>query len=276
MPELPEVETVKNSLNSLILGEKIKAIEIRYNKIIKNVNDEVFIKSLMGQTFQAIDRLGKYLIFILNDYYLISHLRMEGKYLIKTSEEINKHEHIIFYFDSFNMRYHDTRKFGTMHLYPKDANIKNLEPLKNVGFEPFDDNLTIDFLKHKFSKMKRPIKSTLLDQKIISGLGNIYVDEVLFLTRLNPNTPTNLLTIENIADIIKFSKVVLNKAIKLGGTTIRSFVNSHDISGKYQNELLIHTKKKCPECGEEIKKITVGGRGTYHCHQCQPIIFKKR
>ncbi|HHU55174.1 MAG TPA: DNA-formamidopyrimidine glycosylase [Acholeplasmataceae bacterium] len=271
MPELPEVETVRNSLKEIILNQTIRSISINYNKIIKNVSEENFISSLVGQTFLDIDRHGKYLIFHLNDYYLISHLRMEGKYLIKNEEEINKHEHIIFTFDDFNMRYHDTRKFGTMHLYQKNINIFDELPLKNVGYEPFDNRLTIDNLYNKFQKMKKPIKTTLLDQKIIAGLGNIYADEVLYSTRINPLTQTNKLSREDVEKILNASRKVLKKAISLGGTTIRSFVSSHDISGRFQNELLIHTKKTCPNCRKEVAKIYVGSRGTYYCPDCQPL-----
>lgn len=276
MPELPEVETVRNSLKEIILNQTIKNITINYPNIIKNVTKDEFIQALKGETFLDINRYGKYLIFILSNYYLISHLRMEGKYLIKTNEKVNKHEHLIFTFDSFNMRYQDTRKFGTMYLYPKDIDIYHEVPLINVGYEPFDKHITVEYLKNFYQKIKKPIKTTLLDQKIMSGLGNIYVDEVLFMARINPLTPTNILTDENINDIITFSQTVLKKAIALGGTTIRSFANSHDISGKFQNELLIHTKKICPNCGKEVKKIYVGGRGTYHCPDCQPskVIIK--
>src|SRR5690554_613421 len=271
MPELPEVETVRKSLKKVILNKKIVDVEIKYNKIIKNKTDEDFRKLLIGQKFIDIKRLGKYLIFVLSDYYLISHLRMEGKFLVRRDEAIGKHEHIIFYFTDFNLRYHDTRKFGTMHLYSKNKDIKSLVPLMNVGIEPFDSALTIDYLEKHFSKTTRPVKSTLLDQRIISGLGNIYVDEVLFLAKLNPENPTNTLSRKNISDIIKYSKLVLNKAIELGETTIRTFSSGSEISGRFQNELRIHTKKVCPECGQEVIKIKVGGRGTYHCHRCQPL-----
>lgn len=271
MPELPEVETVKNSLKELILNQKILSLQINYERIIKNVSIDNFINSLTGQTIIDINRYGKYLIFILDDYYLISHLRMEGKYLIKTSNEITKHEYIIFQFSDFQMTYHDTRKFGTMHLYQKSVDIYQELPLKNVGYEPFDNRFTVEYLHQKFQKIKRPIKKVLLDQKIIAGIGNIYADEILFKSGLNPLQPTNTLTKADVELIINSTKEVLKKAIALGGTTIRSFVSSHDISGRFQNELLIHTKKKCYNCGKEVRKIYVGGRGTYHCENCQPL-----
>ena len=119
MPELPEVETVKNILKLDIINKKIIKVEVFYDKIIKNVDKEEFINSLKDQTFLDISRFGKYLIFELNDYYLLGHMRMEGKYFLMYDEEISKHDHIIFYFKDCNLRYNDTRKFGTMHLFKK-------------------------------------------------------------------------------------------------------------------------------------------------------------
>lgn len=269
MPELPEVETVKNSLKQLVLNEKITSVKVLYDKIIKNVTKDEFSSKLVNQTIKDIDRLGKYLIFILDDFYLISHLRMEGKYYLSGDDEINKHEHIIFYFKDKNLRYQDTRKFGTMYLYDKSVDIYKEQPLNKVGLEPFSDKMTVSYLKDKFKKAHRPIKTTLLDQTIIAGLGNIYVDEVLFLSKIVPTKPTSEITEEQMQLIIDSSITVLNKAIKLGGTTIRSFTVNHDISGRFQNELLVHTKKECPVCKAEIKKIRVGGRGTYYCENCQ-------
>lgn len=273
MPELPEVETVKNILKIDIIGKKILDIKINYNKIIKNVGEEAFINSLKGQTFIDIKRHGKYLIIELDDYYLISHLRMEGKYFLMHDEEISKHDHIIFFFYDANLRYNDTRKFGTIHLYPKNKycfeDLFKMEPLKNVGSDPF--NIELDDLYHNIIKANRHIKSVLLDQEIISGLGNIYVDEVLFMAKIHPEELANKLDKNDVKIILESAKIVLNKAISLGGTTIHSFQSSHGISGRFQNELLVHTKEFCPVCKNKIKKIRVGGRGTYYCESCQKI-----
>lgn len=269
MPELPEVETVRRILNQSIIGKTILDINIRYGKIIQNVSIDEFKKCLIGQTFINVNRKGKYLICELNDYYLIVHLRMEGKFFLMHDEELSKHDHIIFQFSDSNLRYNDTRKFGTMHLFSKDVDIYNVYPLNNVGVEPFDENFTVSYLKSKFQNNTRAIKTALLDQTIVAGLGNIYVDEVLFMSRINPTISANKITDEKLEEIIKSSKIVLEKAIKLGGTTIRSFQSSHDITGRFQNELLVHTKEKCPICNSNIEKIRVGGRGTYYCPNCQ-------
>lgn len=275
MPELPEVETVKETLKLNILNKQIKDVKVYYDKIIQNQSKEDFINKLKNQRFLDILRKGKHLIFVLEDYYLIGHLRMEGKYFIMHDEEITKHDHIIFEFDDSNLRYNDTRKFGTMFLFEKNVDIYNIKPLSNVGYEPFDKEMTKDYLFSKINKINKSIKTVLLDQSIISGLGNIYVDEVLFLSSLHPETIAKNIDLDKCEELIQNSIFVLNKAINLGGTTIRSFKSSHDISGRFQNELLVHTKETCPKCNLKIKKIRVGGRGTYMCENCQKIYLQK-
>ena len=216
-------------------------------------------------------RRGKYLICVLNDYYLIVHLRMEGKFFYMKDSNYSVHDHIIFKFDDSELRYNDTRKFGTMHLLDKNLDIYNIYPLNKLGKEPYDEGFDYLYLKPLFNKSNKPIKTTLLDQSIIAGLGNIYVDEVLFMSNIHPLEKTKNLNDENIKSIVSNSIIVLNKAINLGGTTIKSFQSSHDITGRFQNELLVHTKYKCPTCNTKILKIKVGGRGTYYCENCQKI-----
>ena len=271
MPELPEVETVRNSLKEIILNKRIKDIIVRYDKIIENVSVDDFINKLKEQEIIDIKRKGKYLIFELNDYYLVSHLRMEGKFFDYTGLDYGKHDHIIFIFDDFNLRYNDTRKFGRMDLFEKSVDIYKCKPLAYVGPDANCDEASVDYLVSKFKKINKPIKETLLDQSIMSGLGNIYVDEVLFMARLHPESKTCNLDLDDIKNIKDASTTVLNKAITMGGTTIKSFAASHNHTGLFQNELLVHTKEICPICKSKIEKIRVGGRGTYFCPNCQKI-----
>ena len=270
MPELPEVETVKNTLKKLVLNKKIVDVNIRYMNIIAYPKVEEFKKNLINQSIIDIKRRGKWLLFELNDYYLLSHLRMEGKYLIRNlKDEYNKHEHVEFVFsDNTSLRYKDTRKFGRMYLYKKDEAYLN-KPLNELGLEPWDKNLNINYLKEKFNGKKLPLKTLLLDQSIIVGMGNIYVDEVLFMSNLNPTIKVDELNDSNLNDIIENCKNVLEHAIKLGGTTIRSYESSEGVHGLFQNELLVHGKEICPNCNTKIEKIRVGGRGTYYCPKCQ-------
>lgn len=275
MPELPEVETVRSILEKNILNKTILDVEIRYDKILQNSTKEDFSNKLKNQTFIEMKRKGKYLICVLSDYYLIVHLRMEGKFFLMHDEPLSNHDHIIFKFNDSELRYNDTRKFGTMHLFERTIDINKINPLLKVGLEPFEEGFNINYLKPFFKKSTKPIKTTLLDQSIIAGLGNIYVDEVLFMSGLHPLQKTKDLTDDNIKSIINNSKIVLQKAINLGGTTIRSFQSSHDITGRFQNHLLVHTKSNCPKCNKNISKIRVGGRGTYYCEQCQKLFIDK-
>ena len=268
MPELPEVETVKNALKKEVLNKKITSVKVYWDNIIAFPNVEEFKKQLKSQTINNIKRRGKWLMFELDDYYLLSHLRMEGKYLIrKTNEPKEKHQHVIFSFsDNTDLRYHDTRKFGKMYLIKKN-DIYNQKPLKDLGLEPWDNDLTSKYLKQKLKD--KPIKTELLDQSIITGIGNIYADEILFKAKINPQTKAKSLAENDLENIIKYTRQILTMAIKDGGTTIKSYTSQEGVHGKYQDRLQIHTKKTCPICKNKIKKITVNGRGTYYCENCQ-------
>lgn len=272
MPELPEVETVKQVLRKKVLNKTITNVTILYDKIIKTDITQ-FKKNIINQTIQEVERYGKYLLIKLNNYYLISHLRMEGKYFYrKAKEDIDKHTHIIFHFsDNTELHYNDVRKFGTMFLKPINDVFLG-EPLEKLGVEPFSEGFTKSYLRQKL-KNKRTIKACLLDQCIVVGLGNIYVNEVLFLAKIHPERLSSSLSDEEIELIITATQEVLKKAIELGGTTIRSYYSDDHITGRFQNELLVHGRKgqKCLNCGNLIDKIKVAGRGTYFCPHCQKL-----
>lgn len=268
MPELPEVETVKNTLKKQILNKIIKVSNVYWDNIIAYPEVEEFKKKIKNQKITDIKRRGKWLMFELDNFYLLSHLRMEGKYFIKKENDPrNKHEHVTFTFtDNDELRYHDTRKFGKMYLLEKE-NIYDKKPLNELGLEPWDNSLDENYLKDKFHK--KPIKTELLDQSIIVGIGNIYADEVLFLSKIHPLRNANELTDTDYKNIIENTRKTLEKAIELGGTTVKSYTSSEGVHGRFQNELLVHTKEICPECDLKIEKIKVGGRGTYYCSNCQ-------
>ncbi len=271
MPEIAEVRTVAKTLNKSIVGRKIISIDTPYKNIIKSDINE-FINTLKNKTFKSVTSNGKWLIFNLGEYSYISHLRMEGKYFIKpTSDEINKHEHIIFHLDNnTDLRYQDVRKFGVMIL-SKTEDINKLEEISKLGIEPDSKDLSVEYLYNKIHKSNKPIKELLLDQSIINGLGNIYVDEVLFKSKINPKRLGNKITKNNCQSIINSCNEIIPKATELGGSTIRSYTSSLGVIGHYQDYLLVHTKEKepCPICKTPIKKIRVGGRGTYYCPKCQ-------
>ena len=279
MPELPEVETVKEALNQTVKGQTIKEIELRYEPMIKNMSADEFKEKLINQTIQEVSRRGKYLVFHFDDYQLLSHLRMEGKYFYVDSDfELNPHVHVIFKLENGKrLLYQDTRKFGTYHLYDKAIDLETTAPFQVLGLEPFATEFTPSYVKEKIQNKKKPIKSLLLDQTVVCGLGNIYVDEVLYRARLHPLTSSSELTDKDIANVVKYTVEVLARAIELGGTTIRTFRSSHGVSGTFQNELLVHQRKgeNCYECHTPIEKIKVGGRGTYFCPTCQKLTAKE-
>lgn len=272
MPEKPEVITVVNSLKTKILGKTIEKVEVYWDNIIVNPSVKDFKNRLKNQKIINITTRGKWIVIHLDKNVLLIHLRMEGKFFFRTKEdERNKHEHVIFTFsDGIQMRFHDVRKFGKMHLLDKDNYLKEL-PLKDMGYEFDDKDLTENYLYSKLQKKTIPIKTSLLDQSIITGIGNIYDDEILFLSKINPKRKSNTITLKECKKIIDNTNIVLNKAIKLGGTTIKSFTSSEGVHGLFQNELLVHGKKNgvCPKCGEILKNIKINGRGTYYCDKCQ-------
>lgn len=272
MPELPEVETVRKSLLRLIKGKQIKDIVVLYEKTIANISSSLFADSLKKEKIETIDRYGKWLIIRFSNYILLSHLRMEGKYFLKNeSDPLMKHDLIIFnFFDNTSLRYNDVRKFGKMYLFKKGD---ILEPLEKLGLDPWSLSLTPLYLKEKGKNKKIAIKEALLDQRIIVGIGNIYADEILFKAKVNPFKEFKNVNEEEFKRIIKYTREVLDDAIKMGGTTIKSFESSEGVTGRFQQKLLVHTKKgeNCPLCGSMILVKKLGGRSTYYCPKCQKV-----
>ena len=271
MPELPEVETVRRSLLPRLVGKRIEGVSIFYNGIIEYPSPSKFKEEIKGQVIRDIMRRGKWLMFVLDDYYLFSHLRMEGKFFFRDRNvDRSKHEHVIFDLGDVSFRYDDTRKFGKMLLIEK-GDIYKRGPLTLLGLEPFDEGMDVNYLVEKFRGKRVPIKTVLLDQSIIAGIGNIYANEILFMSGINPLKSAGTLSLKEIGDIICNSRIILSKAIEEGGSTIRSYSSVDGVHGLFQNELSVHNRdgEKCPKCGCVIEKIVVGGRGTYYCPKCQ-------
>lgn len=274
MPELPEVENVRRNLERKLRFKKIKNIDILYKDIFLNQDIDYIKKNIVNQAINEIKRKGKWLIFCLDDYYLLSHLRMEGKYVYRDlKDKIEKHEHVIFNIDNcFELRYKDVRKFGKMYFVKKEDLFKT--PLKSLGLEPWDENLNVNYLKDKYKNKNIPIKTVLLDQSIIAGIGNIYADEILFLSKINPHTKASMLNDKNMLDIISNTKEILSKAIDNGGTTIRSYTSSEGVIGEFQNLLMVHKRENecCKVCGFLIRRDKINGRSSYYCINCQKKI----
>ena len=270
MPELPEVETVRRVLKDQIINLKIEDIKIRYDGIIED-NIDYFVNNIKNKTIVDILRRGKYLIFKLNEGYMLSHLRMEGKYFyVKNDSLDNKHIHVIFYLSNgYSLLYQDVRKFGKM-AYKRDDELYNSHPLNSLGFDPILDlNPDYENIYKKLNKKVISIKTALLDQSVITGLGNIYVDEVLFMSKINPQRSANSIKYDEFLDICNSSVKILNLAIENKGTTIRSYTSSLGVTGNYQNFLNVHTKNICPHCQKALIRVKINGRTTYYCENCQ-------
>jgi len=271
MPELPEVETVRRGLEKLILGKKISNIDIRYPKMIKTDLHE-FQKEMPGQVILSMGRRGKYLLFYLSDKVLISHLRMEGKYFYYPDQvPERKHAHILIHFeDGGTLVYEDVRKFGTMELLAPKL-LEAYFVTKKLGPEPTEQDFDLARLKLALKKSKKPIKSHLLDQTLVAGLGNIYVDEVLWRAKVHPSRHSNSLTAKEARKVHDETIKVLGQAVEKGGSTIRSYTNAFGEDGTMQEFHQVYDKagQACSRCGSTIEKIQLGGRGTYFCPKCQ-------
>lgn len=274
MPELPEVETVRQTLEKLIVGETITEITVGWPKMIKKPDDcDAFKAKAEGQTIHSVRRQGKFLLIDLDEDVLVSHLRMEGKYAVKkAADEIEPHVHARFTFASGQeLRYKDVRKFGTMHLFPAGEEAEN-SPLNKLGPEPFDCKFTEDYLLKSLNKTSRAVKNALLDQAVVAGLGNIYVDESLFHAKIHPERSGVSITAAEAAAIHKNIVTTLKKALEMGGTSIRSYLNGAGEIGYFQQFLYVYGRvnEECRTCNAVIERSVVGGRGTHTCAVCQP------
>ena len=271
MPELPEVETVKRVLSPIVKGRKIVKIDVLRATIVNNLA-ETFVPYFENETFLDVSRIGKFLIFHLtNDKVLISHLRMEGKYIeLLENEENTKYARVVFHLDNdHKLCYDDSRSFGRM-IMSDEQSYRNEKEIAKLGPEPFDVK-NVDQIVSKVKKVSLPIKTALLSQEIVTGLGNIYVDEVLFASKIHPLTPTKLITKKEWETIIKESQRILNEAIVAGGSTIKSYHPGKDIDGNFQTSLKAYGKngQKCVVCHTNMRFIKVNGRGTTFCPHCQ-------
>ena len=271
MPELPEVETVRRGLEKLILEKKIASLDIRYPKMIKTDLDQ-FQKELPGQVVKSMGRRGKYLLFYLTDKVLISHLRMEGKYFYYPDQvPERKHAHIFIHFeDGGTLVYEDVRKFGTMELLAPEL-LDAYFVSKKLGPEPTEQDFDLEIFRGALKRSKKPIKSHLLDHTVVAGLGNIYVDEVLWRAKVHPSRTSNSLSAQEARKVHDQTIEVLGQAVEKGGSTIRTYTNAFGEDGTMQefHQVYDKTGEACSRCGAIIEKIQLGGRGTHFCPKCQ-------
>ncbi|MEX2804562.1 DNA-formamidopyrimidine glycosylase [Streptococcus sp. H31] len=271
MPELPEVETVRRGLERLVAGRSISSVQVGVPKMIKT-NLKAFKYELLGETVQSVRRRGKYLIFDFGERILISHLRMEGKYLL-FPEEVPKNKHFHLFFgldDGSTLVYQDVRKFGTFELLPKSYERSYFEQ-KKLGPEPTKASFKLAPFESALLSSHKCIKPLLLEQKLVAGLGNIYADEVLWAAKVHPERLSDNLKKTEIKRLHDETIRILQLGIAKGGSSIRTYRNALGEDGTMQNYLQVYgrTDEPCVRCGTPIKKIKVGGRGSHFCPRCQ-------
>ena len=275
MPELPEVETVRRTLQTLVVGKTIERVAVGLRRIIQQPEPESFCDALVGQTIRGIGRRGKFLRFELDELVLVSHLRMEGRYgVYNAGEPVEPHTHVIFHLDGeAELRYRDVRQFGTMHLFAKGRDLQE-KPLNKLGIEPLDAQFTAQLFAQLLGPGKRTtkIKPFLLNQAFVAGLGNIYVDEALFRAGIHPEHIAGELGEEQANRLHATIVEVLSEAVSAGGSSIKSYVNGQGEMGMFQQQLYVYGRanEPCVRCGAPLLKKVVGGRGTHYCQSCQP------
>ena len=282
MPELPEVETVKKGLEDFIVNKTIKKIYLSGFSLRFPIPDN-FVSLILEKKILSIGRRAKYLLFNLSDNItIISHLGMSGSYKVLSSEESKdytpkKHDHVIFEFVNFKVVYNDPRRFGYIFVTEKDP--KDHKLIKSLGPEPMSNKFNENALAEKFYKKDRPIKNALLDQTIISGLGNIYVCEALFRSNINPKKKIKQLVYSNKSPknslVLLANKIneVIRESISLGGSSLKDFSNTEGKMGYFQNTFSVYGREgeNCvlKNCNKKIVRITQSGRSTFYCPQCQ-------
>ena len=287
MPELPEVEVVKRSLQRNILNLIIKKVKINDANLRYKV-DKIELSKLEGKKITKIIRRSKFLIFEIGKIYrMLVHLGMTGKFFFtdnkdnkfKTSfyyilnyDKDQKHDRVIFILNKKKLIYNDVRKFGFIKIYGSNLITKS-KHLKHLGPEPLEKNWNFSYLKKYVIGRKRSIKNILMDQKCVSGLGNIYVNEILFLSRIKPARKATKLKNFEIKKIIKFSKKILKNSIKLGGSTIKDFSSENGKKGVFQQYFKVYGREnqECSnvDCNLRIIRTVISNRATFFCKKCQ-------
>jgi len=286
MPELPEVEVTRKTLLKFVENKVIKNIKIN-NRNLRFKIPTNFKKIVIGQKIIKVLRRSKYiLIYLKNDYVMIAHLGMSGKFLIKNNYSKNflktsyyfnefslKHNHIEFFFsNNLKVIYNDPRRFG-FFLLDKVSKLDLNKFLNKLGPEPLGNDLKKDYLISKTKATQRSIKTLLMDQHFISGIGNIYANEILFSARIKPNKIASKLTLVDIDRLYSSIGKVLKRALKLGGSSIKDFKSSVGLKGRFQNEFKVYDRRdlKCLRsgCSGLIARVVSQGRASFFCNQCQ-------
>jgi formamidopyrimidine-DNA glycosylase len=273
MPELPEVETIKRGLENYIIGKKIAKIK-RSDKKLRFPFPNHFDENLIDAEIDLVFRRARYLLLKLsNKKTLLIHLGMTGRLnFIKSKSDLNhKHDHLVINFtDNTSLVYNDVRRFGFIDLILTEK-LDSHKMIKNLGPEPLSSNFSSTYLSEILKNKTINIKTAMMDNKIVVGVGNIYINESLFLSKISPLTSANKLEISKIKFLVENIKKTLTKAIDLGGSSLRDYVDLKGDVGKFQFDFKVYSRhnQKCVDCFCIIKKIKQNGRSSFYCSKCQ-------
>lgn len=298
MPELPEVENLRQGLEQKILEQKILSVKVHKPKLVSgkgtlrtasNKKVKEFEKGLKGEVFLKVDRRAKNLIFnFKNGKVLLVHLKMSGQFVYKDNKsntriigghpiEIsekelpNKHTHVIFELNKGILYYNDTRMFGYLLYYPTQTHFESDEHFKLLGLEPMDNKFTANYLEESLKQKTGKIKAVLMNQEIVTGLGNIYADESLFESKIQPTRKASSLTKEEVKKLYTAIVRIIKRAIKVGGSSVATYKLLDESSGNYAREHKVYGKsgQKCTVCSTNLVTTTVQTRTTVFCPKCQ-------
>jgi len=276
MPELPEVETIVRLLRGQLAGQCLSRVEVRWPRCIACPSVAEFGRELLGREVLDVGRRGKFVILSLSGHKsLLVHLRMTGRLIVEDVGHLaanggvapDPYTHVSFRFTSGKaLRFRDTRKFGRLYLVSEAAEI-----VGGLGPEPLSPGFTPQVLQDLLSRHRRRLKPLLMDQRMLAGLGNIYVDEALWEARIHPLRHAHTLSPEEVVRLHTAIRNVLARAIRNQGTTLRDYRTPLDEAGENQEALAVYGRqgKPCLRCGELILREAVGGRGTWYCPSCQ-------
>ena len=272
MPELPEVEITVRGIAPHITHKTISQVIVRNNRLRTTIRDD--ISKIISQCYvKEVRRRAKYIMIILDKGILVIHLGMSGSLRILNNSQTlpEKHDHIdVIFNDDTVLRYRDPRRFGLFEWF--DCEIAKIPLFSNLGIEPLSDDFHTDYLYHSINKRTMPAKQMLMNAQIVVGIGNIYANEVLFLSKINPKTASGRLSKTQCEKLVSNTIIVLNQSIKQGGSTLRDFKHSDGSSGYFQQSYHVYGRenKPCRHCGTPIERITLGQRSTFYCPKCQP------
>lgn len=298
MPELPEVETIRQTLEPALANQRVDRVVVRNGAVLK-VSPRQLRSSMVGARIRGLDRRGKYLIFRFSDFSVVFHLGMTGQLTLRDPSKSDasgffrheatglqqsrqhppdRHTHLrVFLEDGLVLQFRDVRKFGKVFLVPQGE--RGLaEFFSKLGLEPFSGQFRLPAFLEKLTGRRAFVKAVLLDQSVVAGVGNIYADEALFVAGIHPARRIHHVRMWEKEALFGAIELVLEKGIRFGGTTFRDYIDSDGKRGRHQEELFVYGRQgqACRRCGSELQKIVVGQRGTHFCPMCQPRSGRKR